>query len=73
MIYTANEETSNWMRFVERAKTTEEQNLVAYQQGGDIYFITCKDIEYNTELLYWYSKDLSIFLGTCYKLNCWIC
>ena len=57
MVHNGSEETANWMRFVQQAKSSHQQNLVAYQQGGDIYFITTKDVEPNTELLYWYSRD----------------
>ena len=64
MIHNGSEETANWMRFVQQAKSSHHQNLVAYQQGGDIYFITSKDVEQYTELLYWYSKDTATFMGT---------
>ena len=35
MIHNGSEETANWMRFVQQAKSSQQQNLVAYQQGGD--------------------------------------
>ena len=64
MIHNGSEETANWMRFVQRTKSSHLQNLVAYQQGGDIYFVTRKDVQPNTELLYWYSRDTAAFMGT---------
>ncbi len=63
MIYTANEETANWMRFVRQAKSSLVQNIVAFQQGADIYFITNREIQRDTELLYWFSKDTAQLLG----------
>ncbi|EJW84392.1 zinc finger protein [Wuchereria bancrofti] len=48
---------SNWMKFVNRARTKETQNLVACQVESEIYFYSVKPIKPNTELLYWYSQD----------------
>lgn len=50
---------SNWMRYVNPAMSTDVQNLVACQHEGEIYFITIKPIEKDTELFVWYSKDFS--------------
>ena len=57
------EEQSNWLMFVKRARSSLEQNMNVYQQGHDIYFITVKDIQPHTELLYWYSSDYARLLG----------
>ncbi|CAH1799467.1 unnamed protein product [Owenia fusiformis] len=62
-IHCTNEDTSNWMMFVRKARATREQNIVAYQEGLNIFFITCKDIEPGAELLYWYSRPYSKYLG----------
>ncbi|VDN01868.1 unnamed protein product [Thelazia callipaeda] len=48
---------SNWMKFVNRARTKDSQNLVACQVESEIYFYSVKPIKPNTELLYWYSQD----------------
>lgn len=64
MLHTANEETSNWMRFVQRAPASAQQNVVAFQQGGDIYFITRCDVAPGAELLHWFSRDTAAFMGT---------
>ncbi|MCP9263496.1 PR domain zinc finger protein 1 [Dirofilaria immitis] len=48
---------SNWMKFVNRARTKNSQNLVACQVDSEIYFYSVKPIKPNTELLYWYSQD----------------
>lgn len=42
------------MRFVNCARNENEQNLVSFQHGGDIYYRTCKTIETGTELLVWF-------------------
>ncbi|GCC40820.1 hypothetical protein chiPu_0024704, partial [Chiloscyllium punctatum] len=43
--------------FVHRARTREEQNLVAYPHNGKIYFCTSKEIPPNHELLFYYTRD----------------
>ena len=44
------EDQCNWMMFVRPAANPAEQNLVAYQHGGDIYFTVIKNIEPRQEL-----------------------
>ena len=56
-------ETSNWMRYVNCARSESEQNLVAYQYQGQIYYRTYKDIQPNTELLVWYGSEYGKELG----------
>ncbi|XP_066498835.1 PR domain zinc finger protein 1 isoform X2 [Hoplias malabaricus] len=50
---------SNWMRFVNPAGSPAEQNLVACQNGLDIYFYTLRAVEPDQELLVWYSPEFS--------------
>uniref|UniRef100_UPI00398E9BAC PR domain zinc finger protein 1-like n=1 Tax=Pristiophorus japonicus TaxID=55135 RepID=UPI00398E9BAC len=50
---------SNWMRYVNPAHSAEEQNLVACQNGTDIYFYTVKPIPPSNELLVWYSREFA--------------
>uniref|UniRef100_A0A8C9YSL4 PR domain zinc finger protein 1 n=1 Tax=Sander lucioperca TaxID=283035 RepID=A0A8C9YSL4_SANLU len=50
---------SNWMRYVNPAHSLAEQNLVACQNGRDIYFYTIRPVEPNQELLVWYSQEFS--------------
>ena len=38
------EEHSNWMIFVRPARNVSEQNLVAYQDDGHIFFVSLKVI-----------------------------
>ncbi|KAK5854834.1 hypothetical protein PBY51_004992 [Eleginops maclovinus] len=50
---------SNWMRYVNPAHSSPEQNLVACQNGRDIYFYTIRPVEPNQELLVWYSQEFA--------------
>lgn len=50
---------SNWMRYVNPARSLAEQNLVACQNSQDIYFYTIRPVEPNQELLVWYSQEFA--------------
>uniref|UniRef100_A0A8C2I1C1 PR domain zinc finger protein 1 n=1 Tax=Cyprinus carpio TaxID=7962 RepID=A0A8C2I1C1_CYPCA len=50
---------SNWMRYVNPARSLAEQNLVACQNGQDIFFYTIRPVEPKQELLVWYSPEFS--------------
>ncbi|XP_072227094.1 PR domain zinc finger protein 1 [Leuresthes tenuis] len=50
---------SNWMRYVNPAHSLAEQNLVACQNGRDIYFYTIRPVEPKQELLVWYSQEFA--------------
>uniref|UniRef100_A0A1A8CKW0 PR domain zinc finger protein 1 n=1 Tax=Nothobranchius kadleci TaxID=1051664 RepID=A0A1A8CKW0_NOTKA len=50
---------SNWMRYVNPARSLAEQNLVACQNGRDVYFYTIRPIEPKQELLVWYSREFA--------------
>lgn len=63
LLDTCLEESSNWMIFVRPAETKAEQNLVAYQYRGDIYFATIKKIPAQCELKIWFSKDYAERMG----------
>ncbi|PIK44738.1 Prdm9 [Apostichopus japonicus] len=58
-----NETKSNWMRFVNCARDDREQNLVAFQYLGQIYYRSYKPIPCGTELLVYYGKDYARDLG----------
>ncbi|XP_062851743.1 histone-lysine N-methyltransferase PRDM9-like [Trichomycterus rosablanca] len=51
------ETNANWMRFVNCARNDEEQNLVAFQYRGGIFYRCCRPIRAGQELLVWYSED----------------
>ncbi|XP_043539263.1 histone-lysine N-methyltransferase PRDM9 [Chiloscyllium plagiosum] len=57
------ESKSNWMRFVNCARKEEEQNLVAFQHHGKIYYRTCKRVPPRCELLVWYGDEYAKELG----------
>ncbi|XP_062862105.1 histone-lysine N-methyltransferase PRDM9-like isoform X4 [Trichomycterus rosablanca] len=48
---------SNWMRFVNCARNNEEQNLVAFQFQGSVFYRCCRPIEPGQELLVWYEEE----------------
>lgn len=50
---------SNWMRYVNPARSMAEQNLVACQNNGEIYFYTMRPVEPSQELLVWYSQEFA--------------
>ncbi|KAM4725808.1 PR domain zinc finger protein 1 [Anableps anableps] len=50
---------SNWMRYVNPAHCLAEQNLVACQNGRDVYFYTIRPVEPKQELLVWYSQEFA--------------
>jgi hypothetical protein len=49
--------TANWMRYVNCARHEEEQNLMAFQYKGEMYYRTFKRIPAYAELLVWYGDD----------------
>ncbi|XP_062873474.1 histone-lysine N-methyltransferase PRDM9-like [Trichomycterus rosablanca] len=65
---------SNWMRYVNCARTDEEQNLVAFQYRGGIYYRCCRPIEPGQELLMWcdeeYAKDLGVTFDSFWNRKC---
>ncbi|XP_051949120.1 PR domain zinc finger protein 1-like isoform X1 [Xyrauchen texanus] len=50
---------SNWMRYVNPTRSLAEQNLVACQNGQEIFFYTVRPVEPKQELLVWYSGEFS--------------
>ncbi|XP_006008265.1 PR domain zinc finger protein 4 [Latimeria chalumnae] len=62
-IITTDENECNWMTFVRKARTREEQNLVAYPHEGKIYFCTSQELHPDQELLFYYSKDYARQIG----------
>ncbi|XP_062377529.1 PR domain zinc finger protein 14 [Sardina pilchardus] len=55
--------SGNWMSLVKCARFPEEQNLVAVQNQGQIFYEACKDIKPQQELLVWYGDCYVQFLG----------
>ncbi|XP_053571871.1 PR domain zinc finger protein 14 [Bombina bombina] len=55
--------SGNWMALVNCARFPEEQNLIALQCEGEIFYESCKEILPNQELLVWYGDSYLQFLG----------
>ncbi|CAG5895913.1 unnamed protein product, partial [Menidia menidia] len=53
----------NWMSLVKCARFPEEQNLVAVQVQGQIFYEACKEVAPRQELLVWYGDCYAQFLG----------
>ncbi|XP_076152289.1 PR domain zinc finger protein 4 isoform X2 [Alosa pseudoharengus] len=62
-IVTTDENECNWMMFVRKARTTEEQNLVAYTDNRKLYFCVSREIVPEQELLFYYSSDYCRQMG----------
>ncbi|DAA13167.1 TPA: PR domain containing 9-like, partial [Bos taurus] len=54
---------ANWMRYVNCARHYEEQNLVAFQYHGQIFYRTCQVVRPGCELLVWYGDEYGEKLG----------
>ena len=54
---------ANWMRYVLPAYRQSLQNLVAYQDGDQIFFLTTKAIPAEEEMTVWYCKEFARRMG----------
>lgn len=52
-----------WMRLVQAAAHSKEQNLEAYLENSQLYYRSTRKISKNEELLVWYDEELSSLLG----------
>ncbi|KGL81561.1 Zinc finger protein 488, partial [Tinamus guttatus] len=52
-----------WMRLVQAAANSKEQNLEAYLKNSQLYYRSTRKINKNEELLVWYDEELSRLLG----------
>lgn len=52
-----------WMRLVQAAANSKEQNLEAYLENSQLYYRSTRKINKNEELLVWYDEELSCLLG----------
>ncbi|CAF4942817.1 unnamed protein product [Pieris macdunnoughi] len=59
MIDASNANKSNWMRYVNCSRHWCEQNLVAFQYRGQIYYRTIKTIPRFTELMVFYGTEFA--------------
>ncbi|EFA02991.2 hypothetical protein TcasGA2_TC010410 [Tribolium castaneum] len=49
------EQKCSWLMFVGHADCVEEQNLICYQEKGEIYYVAIKDIRIGETLKVWYA------------------
>jgi hypothetical protein len=54
---------NHWMAKVNCPNKTEDQNLIGFQLGRQIYYRVIKDIPHGTELLVWYGDGFAKALG----------
>ena len=57
------ERYGNWMRYINCSRVEDEQNLIALQYHGEIYYKVYKEIDVGCELLVWYGEDYAKELG----------
>ena len=55
-----NENHSNWMRYLNCVRIEDEQNMIAIQIHGNIYYRIYKDVEPGKELLVWYGEEMAL-------------
>ena len=56
-------DNSCWMKLVNSARYTKEQNLSVLQRGDQIYYEVIEDVQPDTELLVWYGNAYIDYMG----------
>lgn len=56
-------EPQNWMKLINCARNSVEQNLVLVQDGKQLFYESCRDIIPGEELLVWYGNSYNMFMG----------
>ncbi|KAJ1355542.1 hypothetical protein KIN20_012989 [Parelaphostrongylus tenuis] len=59
----SNTQYSNWMRYINSSRHDREQNLLAFQYCGGVYYRVIRPIKMKDELLVWYGKKFGKSLG----------
>lgn len=54
----SDEDQSNWMVFIRAARRRHEQNLVAVQDGFEVFYETSRRVEPGEELAVWYGRGV---------------
>ncbi|CAH0549351.1 unnamed protein product [Brassicogethes aeneus] len=57
------EKNSNWLRYVNCARHVNEQNIIAFQYRGKLYYRTFRNIKKGEELLVYYGLKFATELG----------
>ena len=50
---------ANWIKYVKPAYKSSAQNLVAYQEGKEVFFLTIKPVNVDEEITFWFCKEYS--------------
>ncbi|XP_076085389.1 histone-lysine N-methyltransferase PRDM7-like [Mytilus galloprovincialis] len=58
-----NKESASWLRYINCARTIDEENLEVHQYKYEIYYVTNQCIKPGTELLVWYGDSYGKLLG----------
>ncbi|XP_063409677.1 histone-lysine N-methyltransferase PRDM9-like [Mytilus trossulus] len=58
-----NKTKSSWLRYMNCARTIDEENLEVHQYNYEIYYVTNQCIKPGTELLVWYGDSYGELLG----------
>lgn len=56
-------EPQNWMKLINCARNSIEQNLALVQDGKQLFYESCRDIIPGEELLVWYGNSYNMFMG----------
>lgn len=54
---------ASWLRYMNCARTVDEENLYIYFHNNVVYYVTHEDIRPGTELLIWYGDNYGYSLG----------
>ena len=54
---------SNWLRYVNCARDSREENTDTFNCGGRNFYYTTKDVQPDSELLVWYGASYGKWLG----------
>uniref|UniRef100_A0A6P7FK43 Histone-lysine N-methyltransferase PRDM9-like n=1 Tax=Diabrotica virgifera virgifera TaxID=50390 RepID=A0A6P7FK43_DIAVI len=63
LVDASDEKTSNYLRYINCARNVSEQNLIAFQYQGQLYYRTSKMISKGEELLVYYGSRYANQLG----------
>ncbi len=58
-----NLDTSSWLRFINCARNSAEENVLVAECKGKIYYLTYKDVYPGQELLVYYGDNYATLLG----------
>jgi hypothetical protein len=54
---------SNWVRYINCARTITEENMYPHQYNDEVYYVAYECIKSGTELFIWYGDDYGSDLG----------